>query len=95
VGVGKRGSGRKPKTRQSSGAGAGGLRRTATCIPDTTGHRGRAENRMWAPGAAQSAPGLKGGEGRERRGVLCGSHVGESLWSGLWLECKKAFQGGR
>jgi hypothetical protein len=24
-------------------------------------------------------------------GALGGSHAGESLWSGLWLECRKAF----
>ena len=45
---------------------------------------------MRAPGAASSAPGPKGGEGRGR-GVLDGFHMGESLWSGLWLEHRKAF----
>jgi hypothetical protein len=45
-------------------------------IPDTAGHLGRAENRMGAPrGAAQSAPGLKGGKGREGEEALCGSHA--------------------
>jgi hypothetical protein len=51
-------------------------------IPDTAGHRGRTENKMGAPGAARSSPGLKrGGAGRD--GVLGGSHEGESHWSGL------------
>jgi len=45
-------------------------------IPDTAGHCGRAENKM-PPPTAWSAPGLKGRE----RGVLGGSHSGESPWS--------------
>ena len=53
-----------------------GTRFSALGIPDTAGHLGRAENRMGAPrGAAQSAPGLKGGEGREGEEALCGSHA--------------------
>ena len=38
-------------------------------IPDTAGHHGRAENKMGAPGAAQSVLEPKGGEGREREGA--------------------------
>ena len=38
-------------------------------IPNTSGHLRRAENKMGAPGLAQSAPGPKGGEGRERGGA--------------------------
>jgi hypothetical protein len=38
-------------------------------ISDTSGHLRRAENRMSAPGAAQSDWGMKGGTGREM-GVL-------------------------
>jgi hypothetical protein len=41
--------------------------------------------------AAQSALGRKGREGRGR-GSAVWSPVGESLWSSLWLECRKAFQ---
>jgi hypothetical protein len=55
-------------------------------IPDTSGHHERAENK-WGPlGVAQSLPGPKGGEGREREGVLGGSHAGESSLSSPWLE---------
>ena len=43
-----------------------GTRFTASGIPDTSGYCIKAENRMGAPGTAQSAPGMKGGEGRER-----------------------------
>ena len=53
----------------SVGGGQGavlGTRFSASGIPDTTGHRGRAENRMGAPGAAQSALVPKGGESRGR-----------------------------
>jgi hypothetical protein len=35
-------------------------------ISDTTGHHGRAEKKMGAPGAARPSPGMKGGEGKER-----------------------------
>ena len=38
-------------------------------IPDTTGHYGRAENKMGAPRVTWSSPGLKGGEARERGGT--------------------------
>ena len=38
-------------------------------IPDTTGHFRRAENKIGAPGAAQSSCGLKGGEDMERGGT--------------------------
>jgi|UPI0000022141 hypothetical protein len=45
-----------------------GTKFSAPGIPDTTGHRERAENRMGAPGAAQSALGRReeraGGKGR-------------------------------
>lgn len=53
----------------SAGGGQGavlGTRFSALGIPDTTGYQGSAENRMGALGAAQSALGPKGGEGRER-----------------------------
>jgi hypothetical protein len=44
-----------------------GTRFSASGIPDTSGHQGRAEHRMGGSwGGAQSAPGPKGGEGRER-----------------------------
>ena len=59
----------KPWNPSSAGGEQGavlGNRFSALGIPDTTGHCGRAENRMGAPGAAQSALGPKGGEGRER-----------------------------
>jgi hypothetical protein len=46
---------------------------------------------MGAMGVAQSAPGLKGGEGRGRGGALDGSHMSESPWSGPWLKHRKAF----
>jgi hypothetical protein len=58
---------------------------------DVTGHCGRAENTVGTPRAARSAPGPKGEEGRGQEALGC-SHVGESPWSGPWLECKKAFR---
>jgi hypothetical protein len=54
----------------SVGGGQGavlGTRFPVSDIPDTTGHHGKAENRMRAPGVARLAPELKGGEGRGRR----------------------------
>ena len=45
---------------------------------------------MGAPGAARSAQEPKGGEGRERGGTEW-FPVGESPWSGPWLEHRKAF----
>jgi hypothetical protein len=44
-------------------------------ISNAAGYHGIAENKMGAPGAAQSSPGPKGGEGRGRGGTgwfLCG-----------------------
>jgi hypothetical protein len=38
-------------------------------IPVVAGHHGRAENKVEDLGAARSAPGPKGGEGRERGGT--------------------------
>ena len=56
-------------------------------IPDTAGHRGRAENKVGASWAAQSASGR-----RDVRAVREGHWVvGKSLWSGLWLEQRKTF----
>jgi hypothetical protein len=61
-------------------------------IPNTVGQLRRAEKRMGAPEAAQSAPGPKGGEGRGEQEALCGSHEGESPRSGPWLEYRKALR---
>ena len=52
----------------SVGGGQGaviGTKLSASGIPDTVGHRRRAENRMRALGAAQSVPGteVRGGQG--------------------------------
>jgi hypothetical protein len=47
---------------------------------DLAGHHGRAENKVGASGATQSAPGpLKGGEGRGREGAGWFSHRQEPL----------------
>ena len=54
-----------------------GTRFSASGIPDTAGHCKRDENRMGVQGAAQSALGLKGGEGRGRGGAG---------WFLLWRE---------
>jgi hypothetical protein len=43
------------------------------------------------PPSAWTALGQKGEEGRGR-GSLDGSHAGKRLWSGPWLEHRKAFQ---
>lgn len=51
-------------------------------IEECHGYHGRAENEVGAPGAAQSALGLKG-EITGRKRVSGGSRVGESPWSGL------------
>jgi hypothetical protein len=75
----------KPLNPSLAGGGQGavlGTRFSVSGTLDTVGHHGRAENRMGALGAGQSAPGPKGGEGRGRKGALCGSHLGESCWSG-------------
>jgi hypothetical protein len=55
----------------------------------------RAENEVGAPGAARSALGMKGGEGRGRGGSGWFPYGREPLvqsWPGLWLERRKAFQ---
>ena len=57
-----------------------GTRFSALGIPDTSGHYGRAENRMGSPGTAWSVLGQKGGEGRGR-GALGGFHAGEGPWT--------------
>jgi hypothetical protein len=77
----------------SAGGGQGAVLDTrflASGIPDTTGHRGRAENRMRAPEWFIS-PGAEGKRGQGERGALGGSHM-ESPWFNPWLESKKAFQ---
>jgi hypothetical protein len=56
----------------SVGGGQGavlGTRFSASGIPDTTEHCGRAKNRMGNLGVARSALGPKGGEARERGGA--------------------------
>jgi hypothetical protein len=59
-------------------------------IPDTAGHCRRAEKKMLALGVALTS--LSGREERAgREGVLGSSHMGESPWSGRWLEHRKAF----
>jgi hypothetical protein len=75
----------KPLDPSLAGCGQGavlGTRFSASGIPDTTGHCGRAENRMGVLGVARSVPGPKGREGRgreERCEVLtpvCGCSAG-------------------
>jgi hypothetical protein len=59
-------------------------------IPDTAGHFGRAENKMGALWGGTVSPRAEGrrGQGERALGVF---HVGESPWSGLWLEHRKTF----
>ena len=47
---------------------------------------------MGAPEAAQSSLGLKWERASGREGLLGGPHMGESPWSGPWLERRKAFR---
>jgi hypothetical protein len=119
VGVGERGSRRKPASSQSSrvgefgrttmhvalggclavgnnsksSAGCGGVLGTVSQssvfdIPDTSEHRGRSENKWGPQGGARSSLGPKGGKGRGRGGTGW-FPLGESSWSGLWLEDRK------
>ena len=75
----------KPRNPSSPGGVQGalfGTRFSVSGIPDTAGHHRRAENKMGAPGVAQSAPEPKGGEGREGGGAGWFPHGRESLvWS--------------
>ena len=77
----------------SGGDGQGtvlGTRFSALGIPDTAGHHRKAENRMGALGR----PGQLQGQRKQRaagEGALDSFHVGESPWSGLWLQRRNAF----
>jgi hypothetical protein len=56
----------------SVGGGQGavlGTRFSALSIPDTTGHRGRAENRMGALEGGLVSPGAEGRRGQKERGL--------------------------
>ena len=56
----------------SAGGGQGavlGTRFSALGIPDTTGHRGRAENRMGALEGGLVSPGAEGRRGQKERGL--------------------------
>ena len=56
----------------SMGGGQGavlGTRFSALGIPDTTGHRGRAENRMGALEGGLVSPGAEGRRGQKERGL--------------------------
>ena len=82
----------KPQNSSSAGGGQGavlGTRFSASGIPDSAGHEGRAENRIGTPGVAQSAPGQKELEGRGRGATRWFSCQQESLVQ--WLEQRKAF----
>jgi hypothetical protein len=46
---------------------------------------GKAQNRR---GWGLVSPGTEGRRGQGEREVVCGSHVGESPWSGPWLELR-------
>jgi hypothetical protein len=84
----------KQRNPSSAGGGQGailGTRFSALGIPDIAGHRRRAENRTGPQEVVQSALGPKGGEGRVIRGVLDGSHVHESPWSGRGLGTGRPF----
>jgi hypothetical protein len=70
---------------------ARGNRFSVSGIPDTAGHRGRAENKVEAPGHLCQPWGWRE-ERAGRAGVLGGSHTGKSPWSIPWLEHRKAFQ---
>jgi hypothetical protein len=60
-------------------------------ISDTTGHQGRAENKMRATGTTQSDLGQR--EEREgREWAVDGSHISKSPWFSPWLELRMAIQ---
>jgi hypothetical protein len=65
--------------------------RFLVCIPDAAGHCRRAENKVEAPGVAQSSPGQRE-EKTRREGALGGSHMGNSPWSCPLLEHREALQ---
>jgi hypothetical protein len=69
----------KPLNPSSAGGGQGTVlstRFSALGIPDTAGHRRRAENNMWTPVAAHSALGRREERSERERETLGGSHSG-------------------
>ena len=84
----------KPLDPSSAGGGQGavlGTRFSDSGIPDTAGHFRKAENKWGAPGESLASLGAEERRGQGEKGALGGSHMGESPWSSLWLECRKAF----